>query len=145
MPSRFLVAGDNTLRSIPDTIYVRHELRSTSVDNVFFISDGNYEVISVAVVQSGLGAGSSTLDVMKCDGTDAPASGTTILAAVFALDSTANTPVVKNAASGLTATIADRKLASGDRLSVDLSGTISSLVGNLTVGLKRLQTAGGSL
>jgi hypothetical protein len=77
-------------------------------------------------------------------GTEAPASGTTVLSSTFDLKSTANTPVRKTAASGLTATLANRKLDTGDRLSLNYTGTLTALVGVVNIELKRLLTAGGS-
>lgn len=145
MPVKFLSANDQSLRAIPEATPIVVNLVAGSVDNVVYVADQPVEVVAVRECHSGLGAASSTLDIKKCVGTEAPASGTTVLAAAFALDSTANTVVTKSESSGLSATLANRKLAPGDRLSIDLTGTITSLIGTVTIYVKQLRTAGGSV
>jgi hypothetical protein len=148
MPVRLMTAGDNTLRAIPDSLALSFVLVAASVDQVAFIADGPYEVIAAREVHETAGTDGSavTLDIKKVTGTTAGASGTTVLASTFDLKSTAKTVVTKNGASGLTATLADRRLAAGDRLYLDFTGTLTALVGGMvTIYLKRLQTAGGSL
>lgn len=141
MAVRFMSNKDQNLVAIPDSFAVSFTM-NVPVDTNIFTADGPCEVIAVREVHSGTAA-SATVDVKKCTGTTAPASGTTILASTFACDSTANTVVTKNAASGLSATLANRKLDAGDRLSLDVTGTLTGFVGSLTIYLKRLQTAGG--
>jgi hypothetical protein len=138
--TRAYVNGDTW--SVPETSIVTVLLTSGSVDTNVFTADVPMEVVAVREVHSVAGAASSTLDVKKCTGTTAPASGTTVLASTFALDSTANTPVTKNVTSGLSATAANRKLAVGDRLAIDMTGTITSLVGSVNIYLRKLQSPG---
>lgn len=104
------------------------------VDGPFFIADAAYKVVKAQEVHSTAGAGSSTLDIKKTTGTTAPASGTTILASVFALDSTVNTVVNKT----LSSTVADITLAAGDRLNFDFTGTVTALVGAVSITLRRV-------
>lgn len=143
MANRFMRAFDGTLRSIPESYFVEARLTSASVDQAIYIAGHPCEVISVREIHSGDGAASSTLDIKKCVGVVAPASGTTVLSSTFALDSTSNTLVSKTPASGLTATLADRKLDTGNVLAIDLTGTISSLVGLVVIELRKLQSARG--
>lgn len=114
---------------------------AAQADGNFFIADTDYEVIRVAEVHSVAGAASSTLDIKKCTGTTAPASGTTILASTFALDSTVNTNVSKTSASGLSATRSTRRLTAGDRLAYDFTGTVTAYVGTIQVHLRRLSNS----
>jgi len=107
----------------------------------FFVSDGDFEIVSIGEVHSVAGAGSSTLDIKKCTGTQAPASGTSVLTSTFALDSTANTTVSKTLASGITATQATRRIAAGDRLAAIWGGTVTAYIGVVQVNLKRIQSA----
>jgi hypothetical protein len=129
--TRAYVNGDTW--SVPETSIVTVLLTSGSVDTNVFTADVPMEVVAVREVHSVAGAAS---------GTTAPASGTTVLASTFALDSTANTPVTKNVTSGLSATAANRKLAVGDRLAIDMTGTITSLVGSVNIYLRKLQSPG---
>jgi hypothetical protein len=147
MPVRFMTDSDNVLRAIPDAMVVDQSTTATDVDRIVFTAAFPCELVSVVETHSTAGTDGSavSLDIKKATGTTAPASGTTMLASTFNLKSTANTPVTKNGASGLTATLADRKLATGDRVCFDFTGTLTALVGHVTIYLKRLQTAGGAI
>ena len=148
MPVKFMAANDGSLRAIPEATHVSAVLTASSVDQCLYIADVPCEVVAVREVHETAGSdgGAVTLDIKKVTGTTAGTSGTSILASTFNLKSTAATVVTKNAASGLTATLANRKLDAGDRLFIDLTGTLTALAGGLvTVYIKKLRTAGGSL
>lgn len=115
------------------------------VDGTFFTcpAGAEYEVVEVIESHSVAGSdgGAVTADLKKCDSGTAPASGTSVLSSTFDLKSTANTPVSKTTASGLAAE-AVRILTAGQRLCLDLTGTLTALAGfNVTVVL-RLRRAG---
>lgn len=102
------------------------------VDTNVFIADKPYELIGVQEVHNVLGtdAGAVTLDVKKCTGTTAVASGTTILATTFDLKATINTVVKKTLSNGgLSATAASRFLAAGDRVVIDITGVTTAVAG----------------
>jgi hypothetical protein len=80
---------------------------------------------------AGTGGGAATLDIRKCTGTQAPASGTTVLTGTFDLTTTANTVTTPALTTG-----AVLSLAAGDRLACVLSGTLTSLVANYEVFLQ---------
>lgn len=103
------------------------------VDQHFFLSNSDYTVSRIDEVHSTLGTNGSavTVDVKKCTGTQAAASGTTLLSAVFSLKTAINT--VQNGA--LTATAADLRLAPGNRLAVDFTGTLTAVAGVVVVVL----------
>jgi hypothetical protein len=148
MAVRFMQDKDLLLRAIPDSIVVSYPLVAASVDQVAFIADGPYEVIAAREVHETAGTDGSavTLDIKKVTGTTAGTSGTTVLATTFDLKSTAKTVVTKNASSGLTTTLANRKLDAGDRLFLDFTGTLTALAGGMvTIYLKRLMTAGAGI
>ena len=115
----------------------------TLPDVTLFIADTDYELLSVAEVHEVLGTNGSavTLDIKKCTGVQAAASGTTMLASTFDLKATVQTVVSKTLSNaGLTATAADRRLAAGNRLALDFTGTLTALAGvNVTVVLKRVR------
>jgi hypothetical protein len=99
-----------------------------------------YEIVEATEEHTvaGTDGGAVTLDlkVTPAATVQAPASGTSVLSSTFNLKSTANTPVRKDKASGLASTLAGRTLRSGDRLGVDLGGTLTALGGmRLTVSL----------
>jgi hypothetical protein len=146
LPVRVMSDSDGAIRAIPQSFVIGTRTDANSVDTLLFVAPYPCEVVSVNEVHSVAGSDGSAvaLDVMKCVGTEAPASGTTVLSSTFDLKSTANTPVRKTAASGLTATLANRKLDTGDRLSLNYTGTLTALVGVVNIELKRLLTAGGS-
>jgi hypothetical protein len=123
-----------TRRVLTDVQHLNIPLSSASVDGPVFIAPRGYKVVSVKVIASTAGASSSTVGVRKCTGTTAPASGTLVTTAALALDGTINTTV----AGTLSATASDYTLAAGDKLAIDMTGTISSLVGVLTIGIRAI-------
>ena len=95
------------------------------VSQNIFVADKKYNILSVSEVHSTAGSdnGTVSVDVQACNSTQAPGSGTTVLASVFNLKSTANTVVNKTLATTLPT------LAVGDRLAVNFTGTPTSLAG----------------
>lgn len=89
------------------------------------------EVVAIRQVHSVAGSDGSAvnLQVVKDTGTDAPGAGTNLLTnnsnAGFNLKATANTVQTGT----LTSTAATKKLAAGDRLSVDFAGTLTDVAG----------------
>lgn len=100
-------------------------------DQCFFIADRAYEVVAISEVHSVVGTDGSavSMQVTKDTGTNAPGAGTDLLtnntAAGFNMKATANTVQ----AGTLTATLASKQLAAGDRLSVDFAGVLTALAG----------------
>ena len=91
--------------------------------------------MDVRETHSVAGASSSTLDVGVSASGTAPASLTTSLSSTFALDSTVNTPVQAT----LTATLGNRLMDKGEQLSVNITGTVTSLEGSVSVILKPIR------
>jgi hypothetical protein len=144
MPARYIRRVDGNPGVPPSTNLVPFvvAITGTLVDSHFFIADRDYEVVRIDEVHSVAGAGSSTIDIKKCTGTTAPASGTSILTTVFAADSTANTVVTKKTSDNtIIATQATRRLAAGDRLAFDFSGTLTAYVGCVSVHMRPIESA----
>lgn len=116
---------------------------STANQDVFVASPGqNYQITGVTAT-FGTASSSGTLDVVKCTGTTAAASGTTTLNATVSLAGTANTPVHGVLATTLSATqlagAASTAVSGGDRLAIKLGGTLTSLADCLVqIRLKRI-------
>lgn len=109
------------------------------VDTAFFVANDRYVVTAARWSHATAAGAASNVQLVKDTGTDAPGAGTNLLTndtnAGFETDGTANVPQT----GALTATAASLLLAQGDRLSVDYSGTITSLAGVvLTVSLTPL-------
>ena len=121
---------DGTARNLAP-IVVTLQTTASGVDSPGFTAPFACKVIRAQEVHSTISGAGATLDIKKCTGTTAPASGNTVLASVFALDSTINTVVDKT----LSSTAADLLLAAGDRLAFDFSGTLTGLVGAITITL----------
>lgn len=126
-------------RRAPVIITIPLVLNSAAVDQNIFIADRIYEIesISESHAVAGNDAGAVTMDVKKASGTTAIASGTSVLASTFNMKSTANTPVSKTKANGgLSTTVGATRLAAGDRLGLDITGTTTSYAdGTVTVVL----------
>jgi len=106
--------------------------QSVNTDQTFFIADRNYRVRIASEVHAIAAGGTSTCEVVKDSGTDAPGAGTDLLLAAFDLNGTAQTvdPDLCAAAPYTT------HMKAGDRLSVDFAHAVQASSGVLiTVGL----------
>lgn len=117
-------------RGVADRVVITVPLLASTVDGNVFIADRAYIVESVEEVHSVVST-SGTLMLEKCSGTTAPGSGTDVLTGTISLAGTINTTV-----AGTLGTVAARTLADGDRLAIDIGGTMTGLVGVLTVVLR---------
>jgi len=106
--------------------------QTANVDQTFFIADRNYRARIASEVHAIAAGGTSTCQVVKDSGTDAPGAGTDLLLAAFDLNGTAQTvdPDLLAAAPYTT------HLKAGDRLSIDFAHAVQSSSGVcITVGL----------
>jgi len=115
-----------------DTVVVTVPLLNAT-DGTIFICDRGYKLLSYEVVYAAAAGAALTLDLKKCTGTTAPASGTSMLSGTVNLNSTINTVI----SAGLSTTAANLRLADGDRLCHDFSSTIGSLAGAVAVAVLR--------
>jgi hypothetical protein len=101
------------------------------VDQHFFVANRDYRVMAIRQVHSTAGTNGSavTLDVKKSTSTQAAASGTTMLSTTFDMKASINTVRLGT----LTSTDADLRLAPGDRMSIDYTGTLTALAGVVVV------------
>jgi hypothetical protein len=118
---------------------VTSELLAASVDKWVFVADRAYKVMGINEVHSVVGGSSAAVRPRKVTaaGTDAPgaAAGTTVKELTTAnIDLTATINVVQ--APALAATAADLLLAAGDKIGLDFSGTLTGLVGSISIALK---------
>ena len=96
----------------------------------FFIAPEPMRVVEIHEIHStkGTGGGTVTMTVKRCQGTEAPTAGDDLLGStkinLKGDDNTLQSP-------GLTDTTANLTLEAGDRLSVDVSGTLTSVAGAL--------------
>lgn len=91
----------------------------------FFIADRAYEIVEAREAHTAAGTGGAcTVQVERLTGTTAPGSGTVMLAAAFNLVGTANTVQTQSGSNN--------RLNTGDRLSLKLTGTPTS-VANVSV------------
>lgn len=123
---------------VSNRIMVNSELLAASVDKWVFIADRAYTVKSIKEIHSVAGGAAAAVAVRKvtadasAPGAGAGANVKELLTAGFDLTATANTL----ATGTLTATTADLSLAAGDRIGLDFSGTLTGLVGILTIELQ---------
>lgn len=98
---------------------------AANTDQVFFIATRAMRLISVSEVHATAAGGTSTLQVTKDTGTNAPGAGTALLSTAFNLNATANT--VQNGALVTTAGVIN--FAAGNRLSVKYANAVQSTAG----------------
>lgn len=119
----------------PVIVSINLSLASDMIDKNIFISDRVYKIKEVKEVHTTAEttAGTLTLDVKKCAGTTAPASGTTILSSTFDMKGTANTVVSKFPIA------TNYALKTDDRLALDFSAVATELAGvSITIILETL-------
>ncbi|MEX0616430.1 MAG: hypothetical protein WD231_01290 [Candidatus Woykebacteria bacterium] len=117
---------------VPQTLFVSVNLLSSLLDNTVFIADANYSLTSVKCVYSVKALLLGTLQLTVDTGTQSPGSGTSQLTSNINLSGTINTVVSGTLISSPTT------IAAGDRVSVDLGGTLTGLFGSCTIGVKRI-------
>jgi hypothetical protein len=114
-----------------------HVIGSSVADVQFFTAPVKCEVVSIREVHAVAGddAGAVTGTIRRCQGTEAATAGDDLLGTTkINLKGTALT----EQAPALTSTSADLVLEAGNRLSLDVTGTTTTLAGViLTVLLKR--------
>jgi hypothetical protein len=114
-----------------------HYIAGTVADVQFWTAPVKCEVVGVREVHAVAGddGGTVTAVVRRCQGTEAATAGDNLLSTTINLKGTALT----EQAPALTATTADLTLEAGNRLSLDVTGTTTTLAGViLTVLLKRV-------
>lgn len=138
-----MAKGLTKSRDGKDFVYAVFAMNANAglADQAFFVATRHVEVVEVSEVHAVAGndAGAVNLQVTKDTGVQAPGAGVDLLTntanAGFNMKGTANTPQVGT----LTATLANRRLAPGDRLAVDFNGVLTTLAGVVvTVALKPL-------
>jgi hypothetical protein len=114
-------------------------IAAATVDTNIFIPTSNWQVVAVSEVHSVAGndAGAVSAIVRKTNSTGAPSAGVAVTAGTFDLKGTANTIQSGVVRSGADAWVA--KVNSTERLTLDVTGTLSTLAGGVvTVRLKRV-------
>lgn len=122
-------------RVMPKVITVSIPFNDTALDQHVWIADDAYQVVSISEIHSVVGGSGAVCQPRKCTGTQAPSAGAALTTTTCDLTSTVNTVVNKT----ITATAADALLAAGNRLAFDFSGTLTGVVGVITIRLRRVQ------
>ena len=114
-----------------------HYIASSVADVQFWTAPVKCEVVAVREVHAVAGndGGDVTATIRRCQGTEAATAGDDLLSATINLKGTALTEQTP----ALTATTANLTLEAGNRLSLDVTGTTTTLAGVIvTVLLKRV-------
>jgi len=122
--------ASGTATKVPRSVEVTLPLSATTPSSTVFIADDNYLITGVQVVVSVVGGSGATITVEVNTGTQAPGSGT---AQTGAQDLHS---LVVNTVTAVTLT-AQTAIASGNRVGIVMAGTLTGLVGNLTIQLQR--------
>lgn len=126
------------------SIIVTSELLASSVDKHIFIAPFACRVISAREIHSVVGGASAAVRLRKITDTSAPgaaASATVkeLTTATFDLTATINTTQVGTLVAAAAKVInSDFVLAAGDKLALDFSGTLTGLVGLVSIHIKRV-------
>lgn len=114
-----------------DREIVAFPVTAATVDTNIYVAIRPVRVTAVREVHTVAGSdvGAVTLAVTKCTGTTAPASGTAVHAGTADLKGTANTVQTLT----LSTTLATLTLAAGDRLAIDVTGTLTAVAGGVVI------------
>ncbi|MGL5936911.1 MAG: hypothetical protein ACRCZI_14950 [Cetobacterium sp.] len=108
-------------------------LLATSVDTyVWTARDGTWQIVGVISITSVVGGAGANVTVRVCPGVTAPASGVAQLTGT--IDLTIAAPSKVNGTLIASPTV----IQAGDSVAIDMSGTLTGLVGNLTIWLRKL-------
>lgn len=141
-PEALQIDADRALVALVKGSLLAHEisvvmpLNGDVVDQAIFVANFPCKVTNVREVHATAGddGGAVTLDIKKCEGTEAPSAGDTVLGATVNLKGTANTVQAPAVVATAVAT-----LAVGDRLAIDITGTTTAVAGvAVTVSLQRV-------
>lgn len=126
------------------SIIITRNLTASSVDEQIFVAPFACRIASFREIHSVVGSTSAAVRPRKVTDTSAPgASASTtvkeLTTAAFDLTATINTMVEATLVAAATpVTNSDYYLAQGDKLCLDFSGTLTGLVGVITVHIKRV-------
>jgi hypothetical protein len=103
----------------------------TTATTFFGPADRAYTITAINWIYATKGGSGATFQLFKDTGTNAPGAGTSILSGGTAVDISSTTAIVANTttANAGNATAGVLSLAAGDRLSWQLGGTLTALVG----------------
>lgn len=133
------IAGTESLAAFEANYVLRRDMTAASVDENLFVADRAYQVIDVKEVHSVVGGSGAVVTPRKITDTSAPgaaASATVVELTVAAIDLTTTINTVQDPA--LSATPADLLVAAGDRIALNFAGTLTNLVGTITIVLKAI-------
>ena len=119
------------IKIIPGEL-VTQQLLASTVSQDIFVADDNYQVVSVQAVPTVIGGAGATVNVEVLSGTQAPGAGVAQLTAALALNGTAHAVLSGSMIAAPTTLVA------GSRLGIVMAGTLTGLVGTITVKLKRV-------
>lgn len=126
------IAAGIDIKPIPGEL-ITMPLFASTVSQTIFIADVNgYQVTSVSVVPNVIGGAGATVTVEALTGTQAVGTGVAQLTAALALNGVANT--VLNGVLIAAPTV----INAGQRFGIVMAGTLTALVGLLTVAIKRV-------
>ena len=135
-----LAQADGTqYRHLSDRLILTVPLTASAVDVDVFQADRAYKVVAIRESHSVVGGAAAAVRPRKITDTSAPgaAAGANVKELTTAnVDLTAAINTVVSPA--LSATASDLVLAAGNRIALDFSGTLTGLVGNLTIVLEQV-------
>lgn len=124
---------------VADEFAISTELLAASVDKWVFVADRAYKVIAIKESHSVVGGTSAAVSPRKVTDTSAPGAGagaTVKELTTGAFDLTTGVAVNTSTSGTLSSTASDLILAAGDKIGLDFSGTLTGLVGSMTIYLR---------
>jgi hypothetical protein len=127
---------------IPQIIPIKYTFDQNSVNRSITILDGHYQIVEIDEVHSVVGGTGAKLYILKCNGTEVPNLGSTggyeCTAAAIDLTSGAAVNTVQTPALNTTNAYNYKFLGTHDRIVVAVAGTLTGVIGEVTVWIKRV-------
>lgn len=138
---------ERTLVDDIGSIIVNQTILASSVNQHIFTAPFDCRIVSIREIHSVVGGASAAVRPRKITDTSGPGAAASatikeLTTANFDLTATVNTTQVGTIVSTTTSsggvTLNDFDLAAGDRLALNFAGTLTGLVGVITVHIKRI-------
>jgi hypothetical protein len=125
---------------VPQIIPIKYTFDQASVNRSIAIMDGAYQVVEIDEVHSVAGGVGGRLEVLKVSGTQTPTlnTGGGVMCSTQKIDISNSSPVNTVQTSTPNTTATNYQFANHDRIAVCVGGTITGVVGEVTVWLKRI-------
>lgn len=130
-----LLGGPTGVGGEPVAISI--DINANTVAKQVFVADRAYQVVSAREIHSVIGGAVAAMRPRKITDTSAPGAVASATVKELTTENFDCTAAINTTQVGtLSATLSDLQLAAGDKIAINPSGTLTGLVGNITIVLR---------